>query len=64
MVPRFQHTKLPGFDGTQDMIAAMRWISDVEGLFLHLILSGEYVGSFRVEPASFGSKGLVEVCDD
>ena len=29
----FSNTKPPEFDGTQDPIAAMRWISDIEGCF-------------------------------
>ena len=30
----FDNTKPPTFDGTQDLIKAMRWISNVEGCFL------------------------------
>ena len=29
----FSNTKPPEFDGTQDPIATMRWISDIEGCF-------------------------------
>ena len=29
----FSNTKPPEFDGTQDPVAAMRWISDIEGCF-------------------------------
>ena len=29
----FSNTKPPEFDGTQDPIAAMRWIADIEGCF-------------------------------
>ena len=29
----FSNTKPPEFDGTQDLIAAMRWISDIDGCF-------------------------------
>ena len=29
----FSNTKTPEFDGTQDPIAAMRWILDIEGCF-------------------------------
>ena len=29
----FDNTKPPTFDGTQDTIRAMRWLSDVEGCF-------------------------------
>ena len=29
----FSNTKPPEFDGTRDPIAAMRWISDIEGCF-------------------------------
>ena len=29
----FNNTKPPEFDGTQDLIVVMRWISDIEGCF-------------------------------
>ena len=29
----FSNMKLPEFDGTQDLIVAMRWVSDIEGCF-------------------------------
>ena len=33
MFREFSNTKPPEFDGTQDPIAAMRWVSDIEGCF-------------------------------
>ena len=33
MFHEFNHMKPPEFDGTQDPIAGMRWISDIEGCF-------------------------------
>ena len=29
----FSNTKPPEFDGTQDLVVAMRWIYDIEGCF-------------------------------
>ena len=57
----FDNTKPPTFDGVQDPIVAMRWLSDVEGCFFTCSCPADQRGEVCFEPVEARSKGLVEI---
>ena len=55
--------KPPTFDGTQDPIKAMRWVSDLEGCFFTCLCPTDLEGQMCPEPAKARGQGLVEADD-
>ena len=58
----FNNTKPPTFDGVQDPIIFMRWLSHVNGHFFTCSCPTDLRGQVRIEPPEVRSEGLVETC--
>ena len=52
----FSNTKPLKFDGTQDLIAAMRWISDIEGCFYTCSIPEHLRVRFALNQLRLGAK--------
>mgnify|MGYP001548718039 CR=1 FL=1 len=52
----FSNTKPPEFDGTQDLIVVMRWISDIEGCFYTWLCPEHLRVRFALNQLRLGAK--------